>query len=123
MRTPIAFGLAWPGRIGSGVEPLDLIRVGNLDFQAADLTRFPCLRLGREAASAMGSAPLVLNAANEIAVAAFLDGEIGFRAIPAIIADSLETACPASVDDLDAVMAADQQVRRRARELVRKYAR
>jgi 1-deoxy-D-xylulose-5-phosphate reductoisomerase len=74
MRTPIANALAWPERIDSGVAPLDLFAIARLDFQAPDEQRFPCLRLARQAAEAGNSAPAMLNAANEVAVAAFLDG-------------------------------------------------
>jgi 1-deoxy-D-xylulose-5-phosphate reductoisomerase len=82
MRTPIAHALGWPGGLKSGVESLDLIKAGRLDFEAPDPGRFPCLRLARAAAEAGGTAPAVLNAANEVAVAAFLErqlGLLGFR--------------------------------------------
>ena len=86
MRTPIAYGLAWPERIDAGVETLDLFQVARLDFEAPDETRFPCLRLAREAMQAGGAAPAVLNAANEVAVEAFLAGNIAFGAIPDVVA-------------------------------------
>ncbi len=84
MRTPIANALAWPARVDSGVAPLDLFRIGQLDFQAPDEERFPCLRLARQAAEAGGSAPAMLNAANEVAVAAFLDGRIRYLKSPVL---------------------------------------
>ena len=85
MRTPIAHGLAWPERIESGVASLDVIATARLDFEKPDFLRFPCLRLAVEAVRRGGTAMAVLNAANEIAVAAFLDGEVGFIDIPVII--------------------------------------
>lgn len=89
MRTPIAYGLAWPERVGAGVEPLDLVAIGRLDFEAPDLDAFPCLRLAQEAIRQPGGM-CVLNAANELAVAAFLAGDIGFTDIDAAIAATLE---------------------------------
>lgn len=85
MRTPIAYGLAWPERVDAGVQPLDLARIGKLNFEEPDLQRFPGLSLGRAAAEARGAAPIIFNAANEIAVAAFLARQIGFTQIPVII--------------------------------------
>src|SRR6056297_1910385 len=82
MRTPIAFGLAWPERIVAGVSPLDMIATARLDFEAPDEGRFPCLRIAREAIAAGGTAMVSCNAANEIAVAGFLDGQLGFADIP-----------------------------------------
>ena len=113
MRTPIAHALAWPQRIDSGVAPLDLLAVARLDFQAPDDIRFPCLRLAREAAEAGGSAPAMLNAANEVAVAAFLERRIRFTDIARIIGGVLEAEPAVAVNCLDAVLEAD----RRAREL------
>lgn len=113
MRTPIAHALAWPQRIDSGVAPLDLLTVARLDFQAPDDARFPCLRLAREAAEAGGSAPAMLNAANEVAVAAFLERRIRFTDIARIIDGVLEAEPAVAVECLDAVLEAD----RRAREL------
>jgi 1-deoxy-D-xylulose 5-phosphate reductoisomerase len=103
MRTPIAYALAWPERMSSGVAALDLTQTAKLEFQAPDLERFPGLRLGREAAEEGGVAPLVYNAANEIAVAAFLSGRVGFLRIPAIIARVLDQATlpvPTSLEDV-----------------------
>ncbi|HWV10770.1 MAG TPA: 1-deoxy-D-xylulose-5-phosphate reductoisomerase [Pseudomonas sp.] len=113
MRTPISHALAWPQRIDSGVAPLDLFAVARLDFQAPDEQRFPCLRLAREAAEAGGTAPAMLNAANEVAVAAFLERRIRFPEIARIIENVLNTEPVVPVESLDTVLAAD----RRAREL------
>ena len=111
MRTPIANALAWPERIDSGVAPLDLFAVARLDFQRPDEQRFPCLRLAREAAMAGNSAPAMLNAANEVAVAAFLDGRIRYPQIARIIEDVLNSEPVVAVDELDAVFAADSKAR------------
>ncbi|MDX1722889.1 MAG: 1-deoxy-D-xylulose-5-phosphate reductoisomerase [Pseudomonas sp.] len=113
MRTPISHALAWPERIASGVAPLDLFAIARLDFQAPDEQRFPCLRLAREAAEAGGSVPAMLNAANEVAVAAFLERRIRFPEIASIIDAVLNAEPGVAVESVDAVLAAD----RRAREL------
>lgn len=111
MRTPIAHALAWPERIESGVSSLDLFTVARLDFEAPDLGRFPCLRLAYEAIEQGGSAPAVLNAANEVAVQAFLERRITFTAIPQVIESTL-TAYPAGeVSGLDELLAVDSQAR------------
>lgn len=117
MRTPIAHALAWPKRIDSGVAPLDLFAIARLDFETPDDQRFPCLRLARDAAQAGGSAPATLNAANEIAVEAFLQGRIRFPEIARIIAQVLEQQPVEPVASLEAVFEAD----RRARELSRHW--
>ena len=111
MRTPIAYSLAWPGRMHSGVSFLDLARQPDLQFFAPDLQRFPCLRLGMEAAAAGGTAPTVLNAANEVAVAAFLEGQIGFTAIPAIIESVLAQMTCRQASTIDIIRQADEQAR------------
>lgn len=111
MRTPIANALAWPERIDSGVAPLDLFSIARLDFQAPDEERFPCLRLARQAAEAGNSAPAVLNAANEVAVAAFLDQRIRYPEIASIIEEVLNIEPVVVVDELDAVFAADARAR------------
>lgn len=116
MRTPIACGLAWPERLHAGVEPLDLVALAHLDFEAPDLDDFPCLRLAMQAAASSGSAPVVLNAANEVAVAAFLDERIKFTAIAEIVERTLERIVPVSVDTLDAILACDREARRIAAE-------
>ena len=121
MRTPIAHALAWPGRVRSGVAPLDLFEVGRLDFERPDMARFPCLRLAFEAARAGGAASTVLNAANEVAVAAFLDGRIRFTDIPRLIEDGLEHVPAVAVDDLEQILAIDREARSRARAWIRQH--
>lgn len=111
MRTPIAHALAWPERIESGVDMLDLVACGSFDFMAPDLEAFPCLRLAFEALRRGGRAPAVLNAANEVAVAAFLDGRIGFLQIPEIIETTLNAIEHSPVRSLDDVLAADADAR------------
>ncbi|MGO4308366.1 1-deoxy-D-xylulose-5-phosphate reductoisomerase [Pseudomonas sp. KB_15] len=111
MRTPIANALAWPERIDSGVAPLDLFTIARLDFQAPDEERFPCLRLARQAAEAGNSAPAMLNAANEVAVAAFLDERIRYPEIASIIEEVLNLEPVVAVDDLEAVFTADAKAR------------
>ncbi|MDB5979082.1 MAG: dxr [Pseudomonas sp.] len=111
MRTPIAHALAWPRRIDSGVAPLDLFSIARLDFQAPDEERFPCLRLARQAAVAGNSAPAMLNAANEVAVAAFLDRRIRYPEIASIIDEVLSLEPVVAVDELDAVFEADSKAR------------
>ncbi|UWF50482.1 1-deoxy-D-xylulose-5-phosphate reductoisomerase [Pseudomonas sp. N3-W] len=111
MRTPIANALAWPERIDSGVAPLDLFAIARLDFQAPDEERFPCLRLARQAAEAGNSAPAMLNAANEVAVAAFLDGRVRYLEIASIIEEVLNLEPVVAVNDLDAVFTADAKAR------------
>ncbi|TVP88586.1 MAG: 1-deoxy-D-xylulose-5-phosphate reductoisomerase [Pseudomonadaceae bacterium] len=114
MRTPIAHALAWPQRIDSGVSALDLLATGRLEFEAPDLQRFPCLRLARHAAEAGGTACAMLNAANEVAVAAFLQRRIGFTDIPVIIEQVMNCLPSAQVIDLEHIMHADQQARQSA---------
>jgi 1-deoxy-D-xylulose-5-phosphate reductoisomerase len=111
MRTPIAHALGWPERIRSGVESLDLVAAARLDFEAPDVDRFPALRLAREAAETGGTAAAVLNAANEIAVAAFLDGRLGFAGIPEIIGRVLERHENEAATTLEAVLGADRWAR------------
>ncbi len=111
MRTTLAVGLGWPQRIESGVSGLDLLTQGRLDFEAPDLDAFPCLRLAWQAMEAGGSAPAILNAANEIAVSAFLQGRIGFLSIPALVEHTLSTLPNGAADTLDALLAADAQAR------------
>ena len=119
MRTPIAHALAWPERVTSGVQSLDLVRVGNLRFEAPDLQRFPALALAQDAAKAGGSRPASLNAANEVAVAAFLDGGLNFARIPAVIESVMATTSVGEIRDLEDVMAADAEARERASSLIR----
>ncbi len=119
MRTPIAHALAWPDRIASGVAPLDLVSTSRLDFEAPDFDRFPCLRLGFEVAEAGGAAPAALNAANEVAVDAFLNRRLRFTRI-ARVAEATVAACagegPGTLDD---VLDLDRRARARAAEFVR----
>jgi 1-deoxy-D-xylulose-5-phosphate reductoisomerase len=118
MRTPIAYALAYPERTASGVGSLDLAKVGRLDFEKPDLVRFPCLALAYDALRAGGSAPAVLNAANEVAVAAFLERRTGFLDIARIVSATLD-AVPASVPaNLDDVLAIDAAARRCAAAFV-----
>ncbi len=114
MRTPIAYGLAWPERIGSAVPNLDIIGTGRLDFEAPDDQRFPCLALARGAADMGGTAAVVLNASNEVAVEAFLQGRIGFTDIAGVIEAVLDSANIDEPDSLTVVKKADADARRRA---------
>ncbi|MFW6750410.1 1-deoxy-D-xylulose-5-phosphate reductoisomerase [Pseudomonas sp. 22082] len=123
MRTPIANALAWPERIDSGVAPLDLFAVARLDFEAPDEERFPCLRLARQAAEAGNSAPAMLNAANEVAVAAFLDGRVRYLEIASIIEEVLNLEPVVALDDLDAVFAADATARTLAGQWLSRHGR
>ena len=120
MRTPISHALAWPERIDSGVKPLDLFEVGRLDFEPPDETRFPCLALARQAANTGGTAPAILNAANEVAVAAFLSGRIGFTQIAQVINAVLEAEPKEAANDLEAVLAADSKARSLAHQWLEK---
>ena len=115
MRTPIAYALGHPERIEAGVEFLDLARIGALRFERPDLERFPCLRLAYGALAAGGTAPTVLNAANEVAVEQFLAGSLGFRQIPELIEAVLDGVKCAAVTGLDDILAADRVARERAR--------
>ncbi len=119
MRTPIAYCLAWPDRMAAPMPPLDLVSIGRLDFEAPDPVRFPALRLAREALEAGGARPAILNAANEVAVAAFLDRRIGFLEIAAIVEDTLDCYDPAAPDTVEAVLVVDAEARRLAGARVR----
>jgi 1-deoxy-D-xylulose-5-phosphate reductoisomerase len=118
MRTPIAFTLAWPDRMAAPVERLDLATLGSLDFSEPDVERFPALRLAREALRAGGTAPTVLNAANEVAVAAFLEGRIGFLDIAGFVDHILAAMPHRAADSLDVVMATDAEARERAGAII-----
>lgn len=118
MRTPIAYALAYPERMEAGVEPLDLVKVGALNFSAPDFTRFPCLALAYQALRAGGTAPALLNAANEVAVAGFLERRIHFLAIPRILEKVLATLPVSAVHTLDDVLQADAAARETASGLV-----
>jgi 1-deoxy-D-xylulose-5-phosphate reductoisomerase len=119
MRIPIAYALAWPERIPTPAQRLDLATIARLDFELPDLARFPALRLAREALESGGAAPIVLNAANEIAVAAFLGGEISFPEIPSLVHEALNQAsydAPRSIGD---VLEIDRVTRDRARTMMK----
>jgi 1-deoxy-D-xylulose-5-phosphate reductoisomerase len=118
MRTPIAYGLAWPERIDSGVSMLDIIQTARLDFEAPDEARFPCLRLAKEAFSRGGTAMAVLNAANEEAVAAFLAEQIRFLDIPAVVEQVLEQTDIVEPESLAVVKLADAQARELAQRVI-----
>lgn len=119
MCTPIAHALAWPERLSTHVPPLDLFINQQLNFQAPDVIRFPALKLARQAMQAGGTAPTILNAANEVAVAAFLQGQIGFTQIPQVVEHSLTTMAHAAADCLEAILAADQHAREIAFDYIR----
>ncbi len=123
MRTPIAHALGWPDRIDSGVAPLDLAAIGRLDFHAPDLHRFPCLGLAFRAMRAGGSAAATLNAANEVAVQAFLEGDIPFMAIPGLVETVLEAATWNEAARLEDIMAADREARVLAQAAVQRQER
>lgn len=118
MRTPIAYGLAYPERIEAGVEALDLFKVATFNFVAPDFIRFPGLALAYQALRAGGTAPAVLNAANEVAVAAFLNRQIPFLAIPRLIEKVLENLSVTPVNVLEDVFAADAAAREVANDLI-----
>jgi 1-deoxy-D-xylulose-5-phosphate reductoisomerase len=122
MRTPIAHALAYPERVDSGVEPLDLFRIARLDFEPPDFARFPCLALAYEALRRGGTAPAILNAANEVAVAAFLERRLPFLGIGKLIAATLDGVAAGREGSLDDVLAADAQARRFASEAIRGHA-
>ncbi|MEN8195366.1 MAG: 1-deoxy-D-xylulose-5-phosphate reductoisomerase [Pseudomonadota bacterium] len=118
MRTPIAYTLAWPDRMKAPVERLDLAALASLNFEEPDLERFPALRLAREVLSAGGTAPTVLNAANEVVVAGFLAGRIGFLDIAGLVDHIVSELPHGAADSLDDVLAADAEARARAGELI-----
>jgi 1-deoxy-D-xylulose-5-phosphate reductoisomerase len=118
MRTPIAHALAWPERIASGVQFLDLIRTARLDFRAPDLEKFRCLALAQAAARAGGLAPAIINAANEVAVQAFLDRQLNFLEIATVIETVVARSSGGVVSSLEDVLAADAESRQRARERI-----
>lgn len=114
MRTPIAFALGYPDRLESGVPSLDFFKTANFEFEAPDTVKFPCLRLAFDSLRAGGTAPAILNAANEVAVDAFLHHHIGFRDIPAMIESVLEQSSITPASSIETVIAADQQARQLA---------
>ncbi len=119
MRTPIAHALAWPERVSSGVQSLDLVKVGMLRFEAPDLRRFPALGLAQQAAREGGSRPAALNAANEVAVSAFLEGGLNFARIPAVIESVMAATTGGEIRDIADVLAADAEARERASAFIR----
>ena len=118
MRTPIAYGLAWPERIEAGVAPLSLTQLAALSFNEPDLVRFPCLSLAFAAAKAGGTAPTVLNAANEIAVAAFLDEGMPYLRIPLIVENVLNLMPVVNADSIECILDVDAQARKAARDFI-----
>lgn len=119
MRTPIAHALAYPERIVSGVPPMDLARIGQLAFEAPDLRRFPCLKLAYDAMLAGGTAPAILNAANEVAVGAFLERRIGFRMIDRIIEQVMDAVPHSGFDDIHALIEQDTRARLAAQKIIK----
>jgi len=118
MRTPIAYGLAWPERIDAGVAPLSLTQLAALSFNEPDLIRFPCLSLAFAAAKAGGTAPTVLNAANEIAVGAFLDGSMPYLHIPVVVEKVLNAMPVINADSIECILDTDTQARKAARDFI-----
>lgn len=118
MRIPIAHALAWPGRIESGAEQLNLVKIGRLDFERPDMVKFPCLRLAYEAATRGGTAPAILNAANEEAVQAFLDHHIGFTDIAEIVEQVMSKVDSTDATSIDVIIEYDARAREQAREII-----
>jgi 1-deoxy-D-xylulose-5-phosphate reductoisomerase len=118
MRTPIAYGLAWPERIEAGVAPLNLTQLANLNFSEPELARFPCLSLAFAAAKAGGTAPAVLNAANEVAVSAFLDAGLPYLEIPTVVEKVLNTIPVSNADSLELILAVDGEARKAAQDFI-----
>jgi 1-deoxy-D-xylulose-5-phosphate reductoisomerase len=119
MRTPIAYGLAYPERIDAGVAPLDFAKVGKLEFQPLDMERFPCVRLAYEAMQRGGTAPTILNAANEVAVESFLQEKLRFVDIPRVIEETLTKAVINDGVSLEVILRADDNARNTARHIAR----
>ncbi len=117
MRTPIAHAMAWPDRMDSGVEQLDIFKVAQLNFEQPDFERFVCLKLAYDALRAGGTAPAILNAANEVAVDSFLSGEISFTRIADIVEQTLNYIDREPADSMDVILAADKHARRVANDL------
>ena len=118
MRGPISYALGYPGRLTKDLPALDLVKVGSLTFHEPDTARFPCLAYAYVALKAGGTMPAVLNAANEVAVAAFLDGRTGFMDIPAVIKKTMDAHAPAEPGSVEDVMKADRWARRTAEKLI-----
>lgn len=123
MRTPIAYALGWPRRIAAPSPRLDLAHLGQLTFEAPDLTRFPALRIVRSALQSGGAAPTIMNAANEVAVACFLEGRIGFLEIAAVVEETLGALAAPALTTLDDVFQADGAARRHAVDVCGRLAR
>jgi 1-deoxy-D-xylulose-5-phosphate reductoisomerase len=121
MRTPIAYGLAWPERIDAGVAPLSLTQLATLSFAEPDLQRFPCLSLAFAAAKAGGTAPAVLNAANEIAVAAFLNDGLPYLQIPLVVESVLNTIATVQADSLELILDIDARARQAAQVKIKDF--
>ena len=121
MRTPIAYGLGFPDRIEAGVGALDLAKAGKLEFMSMDTGRFPCVRLAYDALALGGTAPAVLNAANEVAVDAFLNGVLSFMEIPRVIEDVLRNTTISPGEKLSDILAADSIARAAARERITRF--
>ncbi|MGJ8620872.1 MAG: 1-deoxy-D-xylulose-5-phosphate reductoisomerase [Methylophilaceae bacterium] len=118
MRTPIAYGLAYPERIEAGVTPLDFLTVGKLEFEAPDTTRFPCLKLAYDALDAGGTASTILNAVNEVAVNAFLSEKINFTDIPNVITSALNLMVIEAVTSIEHLIETDEKARKYANEWI-----
>ena len=111
MRVPIASGLAWPERVPAGVQPLDLCKLGHLDFEPPDMEAFPCLRLAIQVAETGGSMPVIMNAANEIAVQSFLDGLLPFTSISDVVGQTLDMMPGSTPDSIDEILECDRKAR------------
>ncbi|QWE18075.1 1-deoxy-D-xylulose-5-phosphate reductoisomerase [Polynucleobacter corsicus] len=119
MRTPIAYGLAWPERIAAGVAPLNLTQLSGLSFTEPNFSQFPCLSLAFAAAKAGGTSPAVLNAANEVAVAAFLEDGLPYLSIPKVVEHCLNALPSSPADSLEIILGADTQARQAANQFIR----
>jgi 1-deoxy-D-xylulose-5-phosphate reductoisomerase len=119
MRIPIAYAMAWPERMETPAQRLDLASIARLDFEAPDLNRFPALRLCRQALEAGGAAPTVLNAANEVAVAGFLDGALRFPDIVATVQEALSQAAYSAPNSISDVLEIDREVRTRVEGMMK----
>jgi 1-deoxy-D-xylulose-5-phosphate reductoisomerase len=120
MRTPISYAMAWPNRLDWGTEPLDLAAIASLTFEAVDPDRFPCFNIARQALETGGVAPAVLNAANEVAVDAFLQGRVGFDGIASIVEATLAKELDGDSTTIEAIFSIDQRARQQAHHLVAK---
>ena len=121
MKTPIAYGLGWPNRIDGGVEELDFLKLSQLHFEEVDHQRFPSLKLAYQALSMGGLMPTVLNAANEVAVDAFLQEKIKFTQIAEVVEKTLEQFRASPADQLDVILATDQESRVLAQDIIKGY--